>query len=153
MLTRKARERSRLAGNAAPGRGREAAEGNNSSSATPGRHDGEVRQGGVGTRAGNWGRREAADPVQAEQRRWGIRPPVPQYNLGGGGETQTRDRRPLLLGLRRWIRRRSDESIRCECTAHTASRAHPLPRHQATRRRTRRTGPERALRGEEGVAA
>jgi hypothetical protein len=32
--------------------------------------------------------------VRAERRWWGILPPVPQYDRGGGGKTQTRDRHP-----------------------------------------------------------
>jgi hypothetical protein len=117
MLTRKARERSRMAGNAVPGRGCETADGDASFAATPGRRDGSgVRQGGAGTDAGNWGRREAVDPVQTGQR-WRT---VPQYNRGGGGETQTHNRDPSYAAS-------GAKPIRCECTVRTAARTPPPP--------------------------
>jgi hypothetical protein len=87
MLTQKARERSRMAGNAAPGRVREAAGGDASSAATPRRRDGEVRQGGAGLGPG----------TGEGRRRWIFArtpsPPSPGYttsykkNWAGAGPT------------------------------------------------------------------
>jgi hypothetical protein len=98
MLAQGAVERSRMAGHAAPGRGREAAGGDTSSAATPGRRDGGgMRLGGAGTgaEAGNWSLGQARG-VQPEQRRWGIRPPALQYDRGGAAQT-TRDRHPAYM--------------------------------------------------------
>ncbi|KAJ7751830.1 hypothetical protein B0H14DRAFT_2980906 [Mycena olivaceomarginata] len=129
MLAQGAVERSRMAGHAAPGRGREAAGGDTSSAATPGRRvGGGMRLGGAGTgaEAGNWaGGRRCIGGYSRSSGGWGIRPAVSQYDRGGGGEAQTtRDRYPRLRGFWRWIRRRRRRSAK-SIGARTVARVPP----------------------------